>query len=150
MAIDYAALKTELLADSQGYGYAPYLASGNDTMLANLLNQVRPAIQIKRADIGPSEIFHALALSDMVTNAQTTQIGWMEALLDAPYTIRLLNEDGTDTPVQANILSLLKAGTTDTKTRLAALRTRAGSRGEQLFGASTFISIADIALARNA
>lgn len=150
MAINYPQLKTEITTDPNNYGYAPLLAIGNDQGIADILNLSRVAIQIKRADIDPSEIFHALDLADMVTNGTATQIGWMEACLDAPYTIRLLNEDGTDTPVQSNWLALLKTGTTPTKTRLAALRTRAGSRAEQLFGANTFVTPADVALARNA
>jgi hypothetical protein len=145
--MDYAALKSEILADPATIGYAPFVSVGNDTGVASLLNARRASILIKRADIDPSEVFHALALADLITNPGASTIGWMESLLTAPYSIRLLNEDGTDTPVKANIVSLLKTGTNATRDRLLLLQTRIGSRLEQLFGAGSYVTAADIAIA---
>jgi hypothetical protein len=145
--MDYLALKNEILTDPTGIGYAPFVAVGNDSGVRDLLNEKRTGILIKRADIDPSEIFHALALADLTTNPGASTIGWMESLLTAPYSIRLLNEDGTDTPVKANIVSLLKAGTNSTRDRLLLLQTRIGSRMEQLFGAGSYVTFADIAIA---
>ncbi len=154
MSISYTALKTELTTNPNAYTGTDGLTltqlytAGADQACADVLNLVRAAIQIKRADISPSEIFHALDLVDMITNPGATTNSYMESVLTAPFPIRLQNDDGSDTPVQTNLLTLLKTGTTATKTRLAALRTRNGSRAEQLFGAFTTLMAADIVQAR--
>lgn len=150
MAISYSALKTECQTDPTGLGLTAQFNAGNDSIVADILNLPRVAIQIKRGDIQPSEVFHALDLADLVTNPGATTNSYLECLLTAPYTLRLLNDDGSNTPVQTNILTLLKAGSTPTKTRLSALTTRNGSRAEQLFGAGTFLTATDVALARAA
>ncbi len=155
MAINYTTLKTECQTNPNGYSdsgftLAQAYSGGFDQLCANMLNASRAAVQIKRADISPSEIFHALDLTDLVTNAGATANSYLESLLTAPYNLRLVNDDGTNTPVQTNVLALLKTGSSATKTRLVALQTRDGSRAEQLFGAGTFITALDIVQSRSA
>lgn len=147
MAVNIPQLKTELLTDPLGLGYAPTVASRDDSITASIINQIRAGILIKRADVSPSEVFHALDLVDLIASPTATMNSYLQSLLTAPYSIRLLNDDGTSTPVQTNVLTLLKTGSTPTKTRLIALQTRAGSRSEQLFGAGTIVTANDIALA---
>jgi hypothetical protein len=153
MPINYAQLTTELQTDPRSYGYAPFIASGSDQTLADMLNLVRtgsnggPAISIKRDDVQSSEVYHALELSDLVTNPGASQLQWFSATLLAAYPIQLLNADGSSTPVRTNILALLKSGASASKTRLGALETRLGSRAEELFGGRTYINSADVARA---
>jgi hypothetical protein len=147
MAFTSSALATELTTDPTALGYAATVASGADQATADIINLARVAIQIKRSDITPSEIFHALDLVDLVTSPTATVNSYMESLLTAPFPIRLINDDGSSTPVQTNVLTLLKTGSTGTKTRLAALQTRAGSRAEFLWGAGFIVTAGMVATA---
>lgn len=170
MTINYGALKTELNTDPAGLGYAPFLAKGDDVDLANLLNFVRDgttacpvnnvigaAITVRRADIDVASVYAAIAVSDytsLPTNPNSTQLSterrllaWLTGLA-AMATIRLLNDDGTDTPVIANFKAMFAAGTA-TLTRLNTLSTRNGSRAEQLFGEGTTLSPLDVGTAVN-
>jgi hypothetical protein len=146
MAINYATLKTELETDPNGYGYAEWIAVGNDQKLADLLNQSRSAIRIRRADVGGAEIMNVIAVADLVNNPGAAQVQWFNRACDPLQTLRLLNDDGTETPVRANFIGLVRSGT-PTLQRLASLETRDGSRAEQLFGANTFVSSFDVAQA---
>lgn len=139
-------LRTELNTDPTLLGYLSFIQSGNHTELANIINLPRVTIRVKRDDVQAQEIFHAIAVADLVNNPGASQLEWFNALLHAVFPIRLLNEDGTDTPVRTNVLGLVRSGTTSL-TRLAALQDRDGSRGEQLFGRHTRITIDDIGTA---
>lgn len=143
MAYTLQQLKTELTTDPTGIGYAALQAQGLGAV-ATAINLPRASIQVKRADISPSEVFHALDLTDLVTNPGATTNSYLECLLTAPYPLRLQNDDGTDTPVKANVVSILKSGASGTKTRLLALQTRDGSRAEQLWGTNTTVPVLDI------
>lgn len=164
MAIDYLALKNELLNDPIGYGYAPFVASGADNVLADMLNIIRngtnggPAITMRKSDVNSKDIWESIdiadfpALSQNPTNTQLSterrSLSWLEGLANIPN-IRLLNDDGSDTPVIKNLQGIFPAGS-GTRTRLIALATRNGSRAEQLFGRDTIIIDSDIAKARGA
>lgn len=150
--IDYAVLANEITTDPETYGYAAPLAAGNDSAIAALLNKLRDgtdgetAISIKRADVSSSEIFHAIAVADLVNQPGASQLEWFNALLHLQTPIRLLNDDGSATPVRANVIALFKAGT-PSLSRLAALETRFGSRAEQLFGTGVVVTANDVAQA---
>jgi hypothetical protein len=60
--------------------------------------------------------------------------------------IRLLNDDGSNTPVIANLQGIFPAGS-PTRNRLIALAVRNGSRAEQLFGTNVVVSSGDVAAA---
>ena len=140
-------LKTELNTDPNGYGYAADLNSGNDAGLVAKLNLRRATIRVKRDDVSASEIFHAVAVTDLVTNPGASQLEYLNALIQAPFPVRLLNDDGSATPVRTNVISLFKSGTASL-TRLAALETRDGSRVEDLFGRGVSVSDVDVANAK--
>lgn len=170
MAINYATLTTEIQSDPRGYGYATPLAAGSDTGVADLLNRVRDGtggpvpngtvplnptaaggvasgiITIRRTDITGSEVFHAILTADLVNSPNALQAQWYNALITAPFPIRLLNADGSATPVRDNVIALVRAGT-PTLQRLGALETRPGSRAEELFGPNTRVSADDVARA---
>jgi hypothetical protein len=162
MAIDYVALKAELETDPVGYGYAPFYNAGDNGALADMLNLVRdgtnggPAISIRKSDVIGKEIWESIAIADfpaLPANPNNSQLSterrslsWLEGLANYD-TIRLLYDDGSNTPVIENLQGIFPAGT-GTRNRLIALATRNGSRAEQLFGANTRLTNEDIAKAR--
>ena len=175
MPIDYAALRTELTTDPRGYGYNA--AARNDTLMAEIIDTIRdgtnppanptggtPAgnadghIDIKRSDVKASEIVLAIDLGDMPSlptnpnNSQLSQerrsLAYLQMLSCMTDPVQLLNDDGSNTPVVSNVAGIFTAGSA-TLTRLNALRTRFGSRAEELFGRDTIITADDIGKALN-
>lgn len=158
MAMTLAALKTEIQTDPQTYGYAAHVAAGEPELIAEKLNKVRDgtdgeaAITLRRADISPQELWGAISVADYTalpgnpTAAQLSTerryLSWLTGLSAQPK-VRLLNDDGSDGPVIANLNAMFGAGT-GTRNRIAALANRFGSRAEQLFGADTVVSIQDV------
>jgi hypothetical protein len=162
--IQVTALRAELLADPRTYGYAAHINVGgvtgndNDQALANLINLVRtgtnggPAIPIKRDDVASREIMEAIRITDFTAlpvspnatqlSTERRALAWMEALVNADR-VRLVNEDGSDTPVMANFGDMFAVGTS-TRTRLTALSTRNGSRAEELFGRAVSVSVSEV------
>jgi hypothetical protein len=66
MAINYTQLKAELNTDPNAYGYAPFIASGGDQNLADMLNLPRAAIVMPRPDVSPLEILEAIKVTDFI------------------------------------------------------------------------------------
>jgi hypothetical protein len=147
MSIDYAALKTELQTDPNSYGYAQYITSGQDSVLADMLNLARAAIQLPRPNVPPSELLEAISVDDFIASANQTILhgSWLESLLQF-QSIRILKENGSDTRVMTNIMKILKNGTAS-ETRVRTLAVRNGSRAEQLFGPGVSITHMDVAQA---
>lgn len=155
MSMTAAALRTELQTDPAALGYAALVASGNDAGLASLLNAPRAGIAVRRADISTQELAEAILVTDFTalpanpTAAQLSSerryLAWLTGLL-AGSAVRLLNDDGTDTPVVANLKAIFAAGT-GTHTRLVALASRQGSRAEQLWGRGATVGASDVAAA---
>ena len=137
-----AVLKTELLTDPNGYGYAPLIADTNNPALAELVNRSRAAIQMPRPDVTPLEILEAIAVEDFVTSQTVLMGSWFESLTQFP-SIRILKENGTDARVMSNIMKVLKNGTAS-ETRIRALAVRNGSRAEQLFGVGVTVSVQEV------
>lgn len=147
MAIDYAALKTELQTDPTGLGYAGPLGRGETQVVANLLNQPRQSITIRRSNIAPQEVLEVIDNRDFVTGPNAAHVAWFESVTQLP-SLRLLNDDGTDTRVLGNLRRILEnPGTQGSRARLLDVANRAGSRAEQLFGTDTFIQSSDITIA---
>lgn len=161
MSINFTALKNELNNDPVSLGYAPFIALGDDVSLAAILNFVRngvtpcpvnnvvgAAVTVRRKDISSAEIILAIDVTDytaLPTNPNNTQLSnerrflsWLECLTNVPQ-VRLINDDGTDTPVITNLQAMFPGGT-GTRTRLVALAIRSGSRAELLFGVGTNIT----------
>lgn len=161
MAISYVALKAELLNDPLTYGYATPIANGDDIAVAALINKLRngtdgeAAITVRKPDVRSKDIWESIAVADfpsLSANPNATQLSterrslsWMEGLANIP-TIRLLNDDGSDTPVIANLQAMFPAGS-GTRNRLIALAQRVGSRAEQLFGPDVRVTSDDVATA---
>jgi hypothetical protein len=148
MALDLQALATEINTDPNGYGYAAWVALGSDGGVADLLNVVRITIDIKRTDISCRELYEAISVADYTAlganpnagalSQERRYLAWLTGLV-ALSRVRLVNEDGTDTPVMAN-LDAMFGSATGSYARIHALALRKGSRAEQLFGADTFIT----------
>lgn len=157
MPVTNAALKAEIQTDPQTYGYMAAWNASEPENVAALLNKVRDgtdgevAITIRRADIAAQELWGAIdmadypSLSGTPTAAQLSSerkyLAWLTGLAAQPL-VRLLNDDGTDGPVIANLKALFPVSAT--RTRLVALANRFGSRAEQLFGTGTRVSIQQV------
>lgn len=156
--MNIVALRTELQTDPLGLGYAAVIATGNHQTVADLMNLPRTIIRIRRADISSAEIASAIEVTDYpalggnptaaALSTERRYLAWLTAILTVPL-VRLLNADGTNTPVIANFSAMFGAGT-GTRTRLLALAERDGSRTEQLFGIGQQVTYHDIGLALGA
>jgi hypothetical protein len=144
MSINLQTLKTELLTDPNGYGYAALLADTNNPELVRQLNLPRAEIVMPRPDVSPLEILEAISVDDFIATAnQSILVGsWFESLTQYP-SVRILKENGSDTRVMTNIMKILKNGTAS-ETRVRALSVRYGSRIEQLFGVGVTVTVQEV------
>lgn len=136
MALDLAALKTELTTDPAVLGYASHITAGRMGELAKLINEVRGTIVISRGVIETHEIFEA---------TDPTEWGALSADEKQRYqgilSMGTVDVDGDN--VRDAFLAMFAAGST-TRANLAALRTRDGSRADELFGSDvSFTQIAE-------
>ena len=152
--MDYTTLKNELLSDPVSYGYAQYLAIGDNTSLMNLLNKVRsgtdgfPAITVRNTTLTARDVLEkAIDINDFKANPSVAEAALFQATLSLG-TMALVDSTGADTYVFTNLKKFFGTGT-GTRTRLNGLANRNGSRAEQLFGSGTVISTTDIAQAKN-
>lgn len=169
MAIDYVALRTELLTDPAALGYGTftqqtvptaqgpktfYTGAKSDVELRDLLNAPRTNLTawgdgkvstFKRLDIGSSEVLEAVAPADFAATISAAQCSHYESLTQQTR-LRLVNDDDSDTRILTALLNMFTAAT-GTRTRLRALATRAGTRAEALFGRETVLTDKDIAVA---
>lgn len=161
MVLSLPALKTEIQTDPNAYGYAAHVAAGSTQAVADLLNLARtglnggPAITVRKSDVSSKSIWEAIDIADfpaLPANPNNTQLSterrslsWLEGLANIGM-IRLLNDDGSDTPVVTNLQGIFPQGSA-TRSRLLALASRFGSQAEQLFGVGVVISNVDVAAA---
>lgn len=144
MAVDLAALKTELLTDPNGYGYAPLIAQDNDSAVADLLNMIRSGISVRRQSIAPQDVLQCVDCRDVKANPAQFDCAWFESAT-RQTSIELLNTDGSDTQVLGNFKRLFQnPGTYGTRDRIIALCNRPGSRAEQLFGSGTTVTYQEV------
>jgi hypothetical protein len=147
-----ATLKTELTTDPLAYGYAQAVDSDAKAALLNKLRDGtdgKAAISVKESAIDVQKVLEAIDVRDFVgDNATAGNAGtglsraWFESVTQYP-TLRLLNDDGSNTRVLANLKRVLN-DTNLSQTRLTALAARVGSRAEQLFGIGTVLSGNDV------
>lgn len=152
---DYQKLAAEIRTDPNKYGYAPFVASGNDGAIVDILMKVRsgadgfPAIAINRPDCASAEIIEAINILDLKAppgNLNVTLVAaWFESVMQSAR-IRLANVDGTRTNTRTNIDQLVGSAN-GSQARLDAVAVRAGSRAEELFGANTYVSGSDVSYA---
>ena len=153
MAINYTQLAAEINNDPQTYGYQAWVTAGEPEKVAEALNKLRDgtdgetAINVRRTDITPVELLEALDTRDISTSTNTLVGAYLQALLVLP-TIRLTNANGNANRIKDNLDRIITNGQ-NSQTRFNALAVRVGSRAEQLFGAGTVISTADVGLALN-
>jgi hypothetical protein len=143
VAIDYAALKSELLADSQALGYEP-LRTGFDTHgLAAVLNLARAGAGyvVFRPSLTAMEIQGALDPAEFVTLTQI-QLSKLTVLLSGGIV-----NSGSAT-VRTIMSDIFPVGTFPvTRAAMIALVKRQGSRAEILHGVGTILTHEDIAKA---
>lgn len=151
MAINYAALKAELQTDQNAYGYAAMIAAGQMQTIADTLNLSRVGISVPRPDVSPQELLEAIKVTDFIpaNNARYhPMLGSYFESITQITPVRILKDNGTDTRVMTNIMTLLADGSAS-ETRVRALASRRGSRAEQLFGPRTSVSWEDVHKALN-
>lgn len=151
MAVDPTALKTEIQTDPKGYGYAVRVTANDWEGLATLLNTARAGEPVRRKDIAPAEIFEVLDMADLPSlsgnptatqlSAERKYLAWLSAIGNL-RSIRLLNDDGSNTAALNNLQQIAPAGS-GSRTRLMAIATRNGSRIETLFGVGEKVQGAD-------
>lgn len=147
MPFSLAALKNEIETDPLTYGYAAFYSAGNDTEVAAMLNKPRDgtdgeaAIAVRRSDIGGAEMLEAIDTRDFVTSTiPPSNLSWFESVTQQ-RTVRLLNDDGSNTRILRNVLDLIQSPSTfGTRSRLNSIATRVGSRAEQLFGTNYVVT----------
>lgn len=136
MAIDYQALRNEIQNDPTAIGFAAMVTAGDTGAIADALNLSRVAINITR-DVVPSyEVFDAIVPSEWAA-LSSQEKNRIQLILSMGQVL----VKGTNT--RQAFLDAFSAGTT-TRTNLAALQTRKGSRLEQLFGAGSSISYQEV------
>jgi hypothetical protein len=149
--MNYAALRAELLTDPLTLGYAGL----SDVQASARLNATDTGRTRRRADVASSEIAQAILVADYTAlggnptaaalSTERRYLAWL-ALIAAAPTVRLLNDDGSNTPVIDNLMAMFPAGS-GTRTRLQALATDTISRADELgLGA---VAPGDVALARS-
>jgi hypothetical protein len=140
VAIDYAALKTELQTDPDSVGYAAPLAAGQMNALADLLNAIPSSgasapytVNDPLVDSGDAR---GVIPDSELTGATAAEQQVLEFYFGGE---QVSNTSEVRTFVQG--VSSFSAGT---KSALNALTQREGSRAEELYGAGTTISKGDI------
>src|SRR3990167_3076310 len=124
MALDLAALKTELTTDPTGLGYEPLVTAGADGALSTLVNLVRDTISVPRGIIQTWEV---LAATD------AAEYGALSATGKDIYKTLVSAVDVNDAQIRTILSTLFPAGSV-TRMNLVARLTRKGSRAEQLYG----------------
>ncbi|KKK59607.1 hypothetical protein LCGC14_3032720, partial [marine sediment metagenome] len=121
----------------EGIGYAPHVTAGRMGELAALINAPNSGIQVSRGVVDTHEIFEA---------TDPTEWGALTAGEKQRYqgilSMGTINVDGAN--VGSAFAKMFGAGTT-TRTALVALRTRDGSRAEQVFAPNIGVSFTQIA-----
>lgn len=142
MPIDIPQLRTELQTDPNAYGYDPHRATGADWQLAELINRVRAGVDIDRDIVAAYEVYEAMVAAeyDALTAAKKERVRNL-------LSMGQLNAKGANT--RNTLLDCFAPGTT-TRTNLAAMQKRSGSRAEFLWGANVVVTVDQVAQARGA
>jgi len=136
MALDYAALQTEIQADTMGLGYS----GKSDPEITALLNEIGGSGEtIERDVIDTWEIIDATLPSEWagLSNAE-------EARYNMLISAGRLNVKSAN--VRQAFADMFGAAT-QTRANLLALQTRPASRAEVLFGGGVIVSHLDVARA---
>lgn len=141
MAIDRAALKSEITTDPAALGYAALVAAGDDAGVAAALNLARAgtAYQQYRGPLPAYQVVNATDPADWA--ALTAQEKQRYQTLTGAGQV-----DTSNANLRAMFSAMFPAGST-TRANLTNLALRQGSRAEVLFGPGTTITHADVAAA---
>jgi hypothetical protein len=137
--MDYVALKAELQNDPQALGYAPFVANGSDQKLANLINALKQTATVTRNLVPAYEVWEAIVPADWA--ALTSQ---EKQRVETILAMGMVKVSGPNT--RSAFLAAFGVGT-PTRTNLAALQTKIGSRAEELFGEGVGVTNEDVAIA---
>lgn len=161
MAIDYAALKAEILADAEGRGYAAPYDAGLDAEVARLLNErafiVRQEVAWERiwAYVDRSGLW--VKIKRLATNPEASAAAQecaeqaIDTRRDRPYPAVDVDSLAFRGFVAALVAEpLLPEFTVQTEADILALADTPASRAEVLWGAGTVVSPTDVAQARGA
>lgn len=141
MAVDLATLNAELETDPLGLGYATFVAAGNATHMAALVNDRSLGAGVVVVDsVTTTDMQRAVVATEYLTLAAPQRDLWL-AILSASDSVPV-----ADSLIRAQILAVWLAGT-DTRSNLGALQTRPASRGELLFGAGVTVTALDCSMA---
>jgi len=136
--IDLAVLKTEINTDPTGLGLPALVTAGNHTEIARLLNEVKASIQVDNF-VSAFDIEEAVDPADWPTpsNVQWKRDLWRDVLLSISSEVGEINANATNLKAK---VQLVFDPATSTRTNLAALQTRDGSRIQELFGSDEQVS----------
>ncbi len=128
---DLAALTTELTTDPNGVGYG-----ADPAVNATLINAASVAVQISRGLIPSHEVVSATVFSELAgaQNPDRSRQNLYIALTGA-------GEVDTDDQNTLDAFMEIFGPGTVTRTNLSALRTRDGSRAEELFGKGAVVAL---------
>lgn len=137
MAINYTALRSEIMNDPSGLGYAPLRLAGNHSALADALNLVRASITgIFRGIIPTYELVACIVKGEYDVLAASDRT-LLQIIVSAGQI------DTADAGTRAIMATIFGAATT-TRANMIARATRTGSRAEQLFGTGITVTVEDI------
>lgn len=144
MAMDYAALKSEIQNDPVSLGYSTHVAIGNDVPIADLLNEPTE-ILIDLPSIAKDNFLLGVAPATFVlpSLSQELQAKW-DRVLSLAQSVSSINV--ASSTVQALFQAAIADGVL-TQDQIDGFTKRFGSRAEVLFGAGAIVSHLDVSKA---
>ena len=140
MAMDHAALATELQTDPTGIGYTP--ASGDDQAQVDLIETVVAGSSLTVATITAAVAQQAIVATEYMALSAARRALWgaiLTAGLNGGIPVFHAN-------IRAQVLEVWADGST-TRANLGALQTQDGTRSEVLFGTGVVTTVRDVAIA---
>jgi hypothetical protein len=139
MTINYAALRTEIQTDPTSRGYAPFVATGSDNGVADLLNVAIVNNKVDTMRVSTDAFVNCVVYTEFIA-LTTQQRDWLK-FITGPNVI-----DMNKTTIKTGLTTIFGAATT-TRANVIAAQQRDGSRAETLFGVGVYISAEDVATA---
>lgn len=142
MAISIPALTSELTVDPVALGFAPLVAVGDHSGLVSLLNAERSGAPAVWLDEVPAyQIRTRITLADygVLTTANRNYLAFLLGGEAVDFSVAALRAD----------LSAMfpQASTPTSRAAILAIVQKTPTRGEELFGVGTVITLADVAAA---
>ena len=142
--MNYTTLKTEIETDPAKLGYEPFVASGNDQAIANLLNTAGSGtIAVPNLDRATFLLNISPAYLALPGVSGVVQSKW-DRILDS---VRASESVDFTSPYAQSLLGAAVQDGILTQAQVASLNQRTGSRAEVLFGPGTIIQQSDVSMA---